>query len=77
MRKSCNVFIHVDVARAMQDGLEFYVSTNRVVLSPGNAEVKEQEKKKEEERKEERKKKEEEEEEEEEEERRKKKRRQT
>lgn len=36
MRHSCDVFIHLDLARALADDLRFYVSTNKVLLSPGN-----------------------------------------
>lgn len=36
MRKSANVFIYIDVGKAMQDGIVFYKSANNVVLSSGN-----------------------------------------
>ncbi|KAI9027841.1 phosphotransferase KptA/Tpt1 [Hyaloraphidium curvatum] len=36
MRGSCNLFIHIDAARAMQAGLRFYRSANGVILTPGN-----------------------------------------
>lgn len=34
-RKSCDLLIFVDVARAMQDGCAFFRSANNVILSPG------------------------------------------
>ena len=39
MRASSEVVIEVNIARAMLDaGIKFYISKNRVVLSPGNEE---------------------------------------
>lgn len=35
MRQSCTVFIEVDVAKAMNDGIEFFISENNVILSRG------------------------------------------
>ncbi|GAB5592938.1 tRNA 2'-phosphotransferase [Umbelopsis nana] len=35
MRKSCDVFIYVDMAKAMEDGIVFQLSSNQVVLSEG------------------------------------------
>ncbi|ORX66166.1 phosphotransferase KptA/Tpt1 [Linderina pennispora] len=35
MRVSANTFIYVDAVRAMQDGIDFYLSENGVVLSAG------------------------------------------
>ncbi|KAJ1936542.1 tRNA 2'-phosphotransferase, partial [Linderina macrospora] len=35
MRTTANTYIYVDAARAMQDGIEFYLSENGVVLSAG------------------------------------------
>ena len=35
IRASANVFIYVDLANALLDGVPFYVSTNGVILSPG------------------------------------------
>ena len=35
MRGSSQVIIEVDLKRALQDGIPFYVSKNGVVLSPG------------------------------------------
>jgi len=34
-RKSCDLLIFIDVARAMQDGCAFFRSANNVILSPG------------------------------------------
>jgi 2'-phosphotransferase len=36
-RKNAQVFIYVDLARALADGIQFYKSANGVILSPGNA----------------------------------------
>ncbi|KAG2179806.1 hypothetical protein INT43_003589 [Umbelopsis isabellina] len=35
MRKSCDVFIYVDMARAIADGITFHLSSNQVVLTDG------------------------------------------
>ena len=35
IRKSCDVFIYIDVARALQDGIKFYRSSNGVILTAG------------------------------------------
>ncbi|XP_067680687.1 tRNA 2'-phosphotransferase 1-like isoform X2 [Haliotis asinina] len=35
MRKSCDVMIYVDVARAIAAGVKFFKSANNVILSPG------------------------------------------
>lgn len=35
MRKTCHIFIEVDIDRAMKDGIKFYISKNNVVLSSG------------------------------------------
>eukprot|EP01112_Ceratiomyxa_fruticulosa_P001862 TRINITY_DN1201_c0_g3_i3.p1 TRINITY_DN1201_c0_g3~~TRINITY_DN1201_c0_g3_i3.p1 ORF type:complete len:304 (+),score=80.68 TRINITY_DN1201_c0_g3_i3:60-914(+) len=35
MRSSCEIVIYIDIARAMQDGIDFFVSQNKVVLSSG------------------------------------------
>lgn len=40
MRKSAKVMIYIDVEKAMRDGLKFFVSTNGVILSPGNSSLK-------------------------------------
>ena len=37
MRSSAQVFIYIDVEKAMIDGIKFYKSANNVILSPGNA----------------------------------------
>jgi len=36
MRKTSTVFIYIDAARAMQDGIKFSVSANGVILSTGD-----------------------------------------
>ena len=36
MRSSCNVFIHMNLCKLIEDGYEFYISQNNVILSPGN-----------------------------------------
>ena len=38
MRQECTVFIYVDVAKAMADGIPFFVSENGVVLCEGEGE---------------------------------------
>ncbi|CAO3658617.1 unnamed protein product [Umbelopsis ramanniana] len=35
MRKSCDVFIYVDMVKAMEDGIVFHLSANQVILSEG------------------------------------------
>lgn len=35
MRGSADVLIYVDLRRAIEDGVPFYISDNRVILSPG------------------------------------------
>ncbi|CAG8770087.1 4130_t:CDS:2, partial [Acaulospora morrowiae] len=35
MRKNCDLFIYINVARAMEDGIEFYRSANGVILTSG------------------------------------------
>lgn len=35
MRLNCNVFIWIDVELAMNDGIEFFISSNNVVLTKG------------------------------------------
>uniref|UniRef100_A0A7S4RFP3 2'-phosphotransferase n=1 Tax=Alexandrium monilatum TaxID=311494 RepID=A0A7S4RFP3_9DINO len=37
MRSDCNLVIWVDLRRALEDGLPFYLSENGVILSPGDA----------------------------------------
>lgn len=36
MRSDCNVFIFIDMNKAIQDGFEFFKSTNDVILCSGN-----------------------------------------
>lgn len=36
IRSNCQVLIYLDMKKAMEDGLEFYLSDNNVVLSPGD-----------------------------------------
>lgn len=36
MRKSAEVFIYIDVSKALSQGIKFYVSDNGVILSAGN-----------------------------------------
>lgn len=36
MRRSCNTYIYIDAEKAMNDGFKFYISTNNVILCPGN-----------------------------------------
>lgn len=38
MRTSSQVLIFVDVESAMADGIRFYISSNGVILTPGNDE---------------------------------------
>ncbi|GAO46773.1 phosphotransferase KptA/Tpt1 [Saitoella complicata NRRL Y-17804] len=40
MRKSCTVFVYVDMKKALEAGIKFYQSANGVVLTEGNAEGK-------------------------------------
>ena len=35
MRYNCEVAVYVDLARALRDGVPFFVSANQVILSPG------------------------------------------
>lgn len=35
IRKNADVYIYIDVAKAMNDGIKFYESSNGVILSPG------------------------------------------
>ncbi|KAF9113591.1 tRNA 2'-phosphotransferase 1 [Mortierella sp. AM989] len=35
MRNACNLYIYVDTAKAIQDGIKFYKTTNNVILSDG------------------------------------------
>ncbi|KAB0799055.1 hypothetical protein PPYR_06935 [Photinus pyralis] len=36
IRASAEIFIYVDLAKALSQGLKFYISPNNVILSPGN-----------------------------------------
>ncbi|XP_064603033.1 uncharacterized protein LOC135468616 isoform X2 [Liolophura sinensis] len=36
MRKSCEVLIFLDLKTALRDGMEFFLSSNNVILSPGD-----------------------------------------
>lgn len=36
MRQSCNRIVWINVSKAMELGIKFFVSTNGVILSPGN-----------------------------------------
>ena len=38
MRNSSQVHVYIDIAKAMQAGIKFYLSENGVVLTPGNDE---------------------------------------
>lgn len=35
MRGSAEILIYIDLARAMHDGIEFFISNNEVILTPG------------------------------------------
>uniref|UniRef100_A0A0D9WLH3 DUF3615 domain-containing protein n=1 Tax=Leersia perrieri TaxID=77586 RepID=A0A0D9WLH3_9ORYZ len=35
MRQSANIFIYLDVAKALQDGMKLYISDNKVILTEG------------------------------------------
>lgn len=37
IRSNCQVLLYLDMASAMKDGFEFFISDNKVVLSPGDA----------------------------------------
>ena len=38
MRRTANVLIWIDVQKALDDGIKFWLSNNGVVLTEGNAE---------------------------------------
>jgi len=38
MRTSSQVLIYINVAKAMEDGIKFYLSANGVILTEGNEE---------------------------------------
>lgn len=33
MRKSCDVYIYIDMVQAIKDGIDFYISSNNVILT--------------------------------------------
>lgn len=35
MRKSCDVYIELDLFKAMKEGIDFYISSNNVILTEG------------------------------------------
>ena len=35
MRKTCDMFIEIDLSKAMKDKMKFFKSKNGVILSPG------------------------------------------
>ena len=35
MRGSCDIYIEIDLFSAMKDGINFYISTNNVILTEG------------------------------------------
>jgi 2'-phosphotransferase len=35
MRKTCDIYIEINIEKAMKDGIKFYVSKNNVILSSG------------------------------------------
>lgn len=37
-RSNCQVFVYIDLEKALADGIAFFLSDNNVILSPGNAE---------------------------------------
>lgn len=37
MRNSAQIYIYIDLAKALNDNIKFYKSANNVILSPGNA----------------------------------------
>ncbi len=36
MRANCDLIIEIDIKKAMQDGIEFLLSENNVILTKGN-----------------------------------------
>ena len=36
MRSSANIFIYLDIQKALDIGIEFYISENKVILTEGN-----------------------------------------
>ena len=39
MRASCNLFVYIDFAMAVEEGIKFYKSSNNVVFSPGKVDT--------------------------------------
>ena len=37
LRKSCEIYIYINLEKALQDGYEFFESPNGVILCPGNS----------------------------------------
>lgn len=35
MRQSCDIYISIDMIEAMKDGINFYISSNNVILTEG------------------------------------------
>ena len=35
MRQSCDIYITIDMFAAIKDGIDFYISTNNVILTEG------------------------------------------
>lgn len=35
MRQSCDVYISIDLFEAIKDGIDFYISSNNVILTEG------------------------------------------
>lgn len=38
MRKSAQIYIYINLQKALDDGIQFFTSANDVILSPGNKE---------------------------------------
>lgn len=36
MRKSCDIYVYIDAAKAMAAGIKFFRSANGVILTPGD-----------------------------------------
>lgn len=36
MRNNCGIYIYIDFPKAFESGLQFFISSNKVILSPGN-----------------------------------------
>lgn len=36
IRKDCQIFIYIDLAKALREGIKFFKSSNEVILSPGD-----------------------------------------